>query len=153
VVIFAHYLVSVDHIVDALEEDGIGVRKFVGRQRMSQAEQDEAIDAFWNDDSMQVLVGTTALERSLNLQKSAYMIAFNQLWNPQRGTQLLGRIRRMGSEHAKVFLINLLTEDTIEERLFRLLSERMALPDFVFDEESDLFEKLGDAQLMMLIQE
>ena len=67
--------------------------------------------------------------------------------------QLLGRIRRMGSEHSTVFLINLLTVDTIEEKLQKLMERRQALPDFVFDEKSDIFSELSDAELMALIQE
>lgn len=150
VVIFSKYKVGIDHVMRRLQEAGIGARRFTGDEDNDQ--RDEALDSFWNDDRMQALVGTAALERSLNLQKSAYMIALNQMWNPTRMIQLFGRVNRMGSEHARAILINLLTEDTFEESMQRVVRERAALPDFVFDESSELFDSLSDAQLMALIQ-
>jgi len=100
-----------------------------------------------------VLVGTTAIERALNLQKSAYLINVNQLWNPQRMEQLLGRIRRFGSEHARVVVVNLLCSDTVEQKMQKILSERAAVADYVFNETNELFEALTDEQLIALIQD
>lgn len=151
VIIFSKYKIGIEHLMQRLEAEDIGARRYTGDE--PKEVRAEALDLFWNDPSMQVLVGTAALERGLNLQKSAYMIALNQMWNPQRMTQLVGRIRRIGSEHSKVFMINLLTEDTIEEKMQKVLEERAAVPDYVFGETTELFDKLSDEELISLIQE
>ena len=153
VVVFSKYLVGVDQIVSMLRKAGIGHRVYVGQSRLTPEEQAQAVADFWNDDAVQVLVGTSAMERGLNLQKSAYLVNFNQMWNPTRMLQLLGRIRRIGSEHVKVTVINLLTENTIEAKLQRLLRERAAVADYVWDESNDLFESLTTEELIALIQE
>ena len=151
VVVFIKYKVTIRDAMDRMRKAGIHALQYTGDE--SQEDRAFAVKAFWDEPTMQVLIGTSALERSLNLQKSAYLVAVNQLWNPQRMDQLFGRIRRLGSEHSKVVMINLLIRETIEERLHRLLSERAAIADYVFDETSELFEKLSDEQLMSLIQE
>lgn len=151
VIIFSQWKPVLFHLEKLLEEAGISFRAFTGDQ--DNAEKDAAYDAFWNDDSMRVLLGTTALERSLNLQKSAYLIAINQIWNPRRMEQLVGRINRMGSEHATCCLINLLTEGTVEEKLHMRMSAESAAGDYTFGEKSDLFEALSEEDLLALIRE
>ena len=153
VIVFAKYLVGIAHIENRLTEAGVRYCKYVGQPGMSKEEQSESVRLFWHDDNVQVLLGTSAMERGLNLQKSAYLINFNQMWNPTRMLQLLGRIRRMGSEHSKVMVVNLLTENTIEATLQKLLRQRAAVADYVWDEDNDLFESLSDGELMNLIQE
>jgi len=151
VVVFAKYLATVDDIMRRLEEAGVRAYRFTGTEKDDQ--RTAALDAFWNDPKTYVLVGTTAIERALNLQKSAYLINVNQLWNPQRMEQLLGRIRRFGSEHARVVVVNLLCSDTVEQKMQKILSERAAVADYVFNETNELFEALTDEQLIALIQD
>lgn len=151
VIVFSQWKPVLFHLQKLLEEAQIGHRVFTGDQ--GNAEKDIAYDDFWNDDGVRVLLGTTALERSLNLQRSAYLIAINQIWNPKRMEQLAGRIRRMGSEHSTCYLINLLTEGTIEERLHLKMAAESAAGDYTFSEESDLFEALSEAELLALIRE
>lgn len=151
-VVFAQYLDTVSHVMDALEAAGIGAVRYTGLES-SDAEREEIKDRFWNDDSVRVLVGTTALERTLNLQKTSHLININQLWNATRMEQLAGRIRRIGSEHPHAFVINLLTRDTIEERLRDMQAERAAVSDWVFEDTNSLFERLSDEQLQELIRE
>lgn len=151
VIIFSQWKPVLFHLQKLLEEAEIGHRVFTGDQ--GNAEKDTAYADFWDDDSVRVLLGTTALERSLNLQKSAYLIAINQIWNPRRMEQLVGRIKRMGSEHSTCYLINLLTEGTVEEKLHLKMAAESAAGDYTFGEESDLFEALSEEDLLALIRE
>ena len=149
-VVFAHYLETVAHVMDRLKAEGVGAVRYTGVES-SDEEREKIKDAFWNDPSVRVLVGTSALERTLNLQKTSHLVCINQLWNPQRMTQIVGRIRRIGSEHAHAFVVNLMTRNTIEERLGNLQAERAAVSDWVFGDTDSMFEKLSDEQLMELI--
>jgi hypothetical protein len=72
--------------------------------------------------------------------------------NPARVMQILGRIRRAGSTHSRVFAINLLCENSQEDRYMLALATRQALFDAVHNEDSgDVFEKLEPSTLLRLI--
>ena len=101
---------------------------------------------------MKVVIGTTALEMSLNFQASGFMINYDSMYNPARMTQLAGRIRRLGSEHKVNVFITLFTNGTVEENCHKRLPERQAVSDFVFGEASEFYGGLTDDQLMTIIR-
>jgi SNF2 family DNA or RNA helicase len=127
----------------------VGLVKVVGGQ--SSEERQTQIDRFWRDPECRVLVGTSAVERSLNLQVSQRLVFVDLHLNPARVTQIVGRIRRGGSRFRHVYVYNLLAEDTQEDGYKDVLETRQALADYVFDDESDLFDKLEPAALLQLI--
>jgi len=73
------------------------------------------------------------------------------IMNPSRMAQLAGRIRRDGSAHKHVFVHNLLTVNTQEERYLPLLEREQALADHIWDENNELFAQLNPMTLMQLI--
>lgn len=111
----------------------------------------EAQKQFWEDPETLVCIGTTAMEQSLNLQVSNVLINMDMILNPARMEQLLGRIRRFGSAHSSVWVYNVLTADTQEERYLPLLERKQALADFVWGETSEMFEQLSSLQMLQLI--
>jgi SNF2 family DNA or RNA helicase len=108
-------------------------------------------EQFWDDPETRVLIGTRAIEQSLNLQVSRHLINVDMILNPERMTQLAGRIRRMGSEHSRVFVHNLLTIDTQEERWLPLLEKEAALASFIWEEKNQLFKELSSVDMLRLI--
>jgi SNF2 family DNA or RNA helicase len=65
--------------------------------------------------------------------------------------QLAGRIRRDGSKYKSVYVHNLLTVGTQEERYLPALQREQALIDHVWDSKSELFESLSPLQLLTMI--
>jgi hypothetical protein len=61
--------------------------------------------------------------------------------------QLAGRIRRDGSAYKHVFVHNLLCLRTQEAGYPAMLEREQALVDFVWDENSELFESLSPLAL------
>ena len=111
------------------------------------------ITRFWQDPECRVMILSAAGERSLNLQNASVLVSIDLQLNPARVQQLLGRLRRAGSTHARIFAISLLATDTQEERYQVALASRQALFDFVHDEDSgDLFERLDPETLLRLIR-
>lgn len=108
-------------------------------------------DQFWQDPNIRVLIGTQAIEQSLNLQCSRHLVNVDMILNPARMEQLAGRIRRDGSAFPHVWVHNLLTEETQEERYLPLLEKEQALIDHVWDDNSELFESLSPLAMMQLI--
>lgn len=135
-----------------LEKKRIGSALIRGGAEYSNNEyRDAQITKFWEDKDCRVLIGTSALERSLNLQVANKIVFVDQHLNPARMAQLVGRIKRAGSAHSHVFVYNLLTTDTQEERYMDILATRQALADFVWGESNELFDQLDPVALLELI--
>ena len=61
---------------------------------------------------------TSAGEEGLNLQNAKYQINYDPPWNPSSLEQRKGRIRRIGSKHKHVYVIDLISIDSIEETIY-----------------------------------
>ena len=151
IVVFAKNLGIVSAFQERMKTAGIGYATIWGKDAGAATRQAE-VRRFWEDPNCRVMVGTAAIERSLNLQVANILVNLDTHLNPARMTQLLGRIRRTGSQHSHVFVFNLLARDTQEERYGLVLRARQALADFVWGEDSELYESLSATQLLQLIR-
>lgn len=150
VVLFANLKNSVRALQDRLRQERIGFVTVWGEER-DKATRAAAQERFWTDPNCRVLIGTKAIEQSLNLQVARHLINMDIILNPSRMQQLAGRIRRDGSAYSHVFVHNLLTVRTQEERYMPMLEREQALADFIWDENNQLFQALDPIQLLQLI--
>jgi SNF2 family DNA or RNA helicase len=133
-----------------LKEAGIGFVVITGKE--TKAKREEARQRFWNDPNCKVLLGTSAIEESLNLQCAKAQVNIDSLWNPARHDQLAGRHRRVGSVHEEVWVFSLFIRGSIEEAIHYTLRKKQAVMDHMFDETSELFDTLSAAELQNLIE-
>lgn len=150
VVIFTAYTDTVAALEARLTAAGIGHVKLWGRDRDPKS-RDAAMQALWTDPNCRVLIGTQTIEQSIDLQIARHLINIDMILNPARMEQLAGRIRRDGSAFSNVFVHNILTRDTQEERYVPLLEREQALIDSVWDEQSELFNSLTPLALLTMI--
>lgn len=150
VVIFTRFRGIVQSLKERCEARGIGTALIWGGA--GNDERAREVERFWRDPSVRVAVGTSAIERSLNLQNSRIIVNLDQILNPSRMGQLLGRIRRLGSTHSRVFVFNLLARDTQEEGYPSVLATRAAIAQVVWEESNQLFEQLSPSDLLRLIR-
>ena len=109
---------------------------------------------FRNDPECRVFLSTDAGGVGLNLQAASAVVNFEPPWNPARLEQRIGRVHRLGQTHP-VQVIHLLTEESIEERVWETLKLKKALFTGLFDSTSDevSFAKLGRKSTMQVIKE
>jgi len=150
VVIFINTIKLVEAFQQRLETAGINQVTIWGKESNSNLRA-ERVEKFWNDPDCRVLVGTSALESSLNLQVARRLIMVDTLLNPARVTQLAGRVQRDGSAYKTVYLYNLMCRDTQEENYLSKLETENALADSVWGTQSDIFEALSPLELLQLI--
>lgn len=150
VVVFCRFTKTVATLAERLTRAGVGHVIIWGREP-DKAERQRRQNAFWDNASCRVLIGTEAIEQSLNLQVARHLINVDQLLNPARMQQLAGRIRRDGSSYRTVFVHNVLTRDTQEEGILDMLQREQALADHVWGETNELFEALSPLALLQLI--
>ncbi|MFZ3114681.1 MAG: C-terminal helicase domain-containing protein [Syntrophales bacterium] len=57
-------------------------------------------------DGIRILITTDVLAEGINLHRSNIVINYDLPWNPTRVLQRVGRVNRVGAEHAKVHVFN-----------------------------------------------
>lgn len=150
VVIFARLKNSVRALQGRLAARGIGFETIWGDER-DQRKRYASQQRFWEDPTCRVMIGTSAMEQSLNLQISRHLINVDMILNPARMAQLAGRVRRDGSAYRTVYVHNLLTHDTQEARYMAMLEREAALAAHIWDENDELFRALDATELLRLI--
>lgn len=106
------------------------------------------------DRQLTIMVATDAACEGLNLQTLGTLINVDLPWNPTKLEQRIGRIKRFGQVRDRVDMLNLVNEQTVDEKVYQRLSERMkdrynlfgSLPDTIKDEWIEDIENL-DQQL------
>src|SRR4029077_20962952 len=102
------------------------------------------LERFRDDPECRVFLSTDAGGTGLNLQTADTVINLEVPWNPAVLEQRIARVHRMG-QHRPVQVFNLVTRDSIEERVTRVLEQKKARFAGLFDSTSDevLFDNLG----------
>jgi superfamily II DNA/RNA helicase len=79
---------------------------------------------FWNENGAQFLISTSAGGEGINLQVCRILYNYDLPWNPMAVEQRIGRIHRYGQMDT-VQVYNLVAEDTIEEKVYSILEEKL----------------------------
>ena len=99
----------------------------------------------------EVLLCTDAAAEGLNFQFCGALVNYDMPWNPMRVEQRIGRIDRLGQKHARVRIVNLHYEDTVETDVYRALRGRIRLFESVVGRLQPILSRLpraiGDAVL------
>ena len=161
VIIFSQYYDTAKWLADSLAarypEEAVGLYAGAGRSRLyrrgdSVSVERETLKRMVAEHQIRVMVATDAACEGLNLQTLGTLINVDLPWNPTRLEQRIGRIKRFGQRRETVDMLNLVFEQTVDEKIYDRLSERMknrydlfgSLPDTIKDEWIDDIETLGE---------
>jgi len=137
--VFVRYRETLDHLAALLRRAGIGFARFAGT--LSGVEKDAAIEEFHRQ--VPVLLSTESGGEGRNLQFCNTLINFDVPWNPMAIEQRIGRIDRIGQQR-EVFVFNLVSRGTLEERILRLLEEKISMFELVVGEVSAILGSLEE---------
>lgn len=161
VIIFSQYYDTAKWLADALAarypDEAVGLYAGAGRSRLYQrgdsvSVERETLKRMVAEHQIRVMVATDAACEGLNLQTLGTLINIDLPWNPTRLEQRIGRIKRFGQRRETVDMLNLVFEQTVDEKIYERLSERMknrydlfgSLPDTIKDEWIEDIETLGE---------
>lgn len=82
--------------------------------------KESIIDEFKKTEQDSILIATDCLSQGVNLQCADTVINFDLPWTPAGIEQRIGRIDRIGQKQ-KLLIIDLIVEDSFEERVLELL--------------------------------
>jgi SNF2 family DNA or RNA helicase len=144
--IFVNFRRTLAHLQILLRSQGLAFSVFSGEQ--TAAEKDQAVAEF--RDHVPIMLCTESGGEGRNLQFADTLINFDLPWNPMKIEQRVGRIHRYGQTR-EVFVFNLCTAGSLEERILHVLNEKIRMFELVVGEvgsilgnleEGDQFESL-----------
>jgi len=161
VIIFSQYYDTAKWVADSLAEryqnQAVGLYAGAGRSRLYQKGDSvnierETLKKMVSEHQLEIMVATDAACEGLNLQTLGTLINVDLPWNPTKLEQRIGRIKRFGQVREQVDMLNLVNEQTVDEKVYDKLSERMqdrynlfgALPDTIKDEWIEDIESMGE---------
>lgn len=119
-IIFTEYRATQIYIAKYLEDNGYKTILFNGGFSSSGKEYIKYIFQKKKD----ILISTEAGSQGLNLQFCKNIINYDMPWNPMKVEQRIGRVHRLG-QTSDVNIYNLATENTIEEKILKLLYDKI----------------------------
>lgn len=121
-IIFTEYRATQIYIAKFLEDNGYKTILFNGGLSSSGKEYIKYIFQEKKD----ILISTEAGSQGLNLQFCKNVINYDMPWNPMKVEQRIGRVHRLG-QTSNVNIYNLATVGTIEEKILKLLYDKINL--------------------------
>lgn len=149
VLIFSQFLNQLDIIEDFLSGIGYEYRRLDGS--MSSLEKQRRIDAFNAPDSplFAFLLSTRAGGVGINLATADTVIILDPDFNPHQDLQALSRAHRIGQKN-KVLCFQLMTKDSVEERIMQIGRSKMALDHALIETMDD--DELEGADLESILK-
>ncbi|MDR2286766.1 MAG: DEAD/DEAH box helicase [Prevotellaceae bacterium] len=153
IIIFSEWLKMHKLIADMLRYNGIGFVELNGRVPVKL--RGELIKKFESDSECKIFLSTEAGGSGLNLQVADTLINFELPWNPAKKNQRIGRIDRLGQTHSKLTIYNMISINSIEQRIAVGLLIKQNLFDGVLSDESISyvdFSSKGRSQFIQQIE-
>ena len=139
--VFANFQATLDILASLLRKAGIPHVVFSGRQ--TAAEKARAVAAF--REAVPVMLCSESGGEGHNLQFANTLVNFDLPWNPMRIEQRVGRIHRIGQTR-EVFIFNLCTAGSLEERILRLLQDKIRMFELIVGEVGSILGNLEGAE-------
>jgi superfamily II DNA or RNA helicase len=132
--VISQYVTTLKQVENAIER----YKPLLYTGELTLAERVRLEQAFNTKDEHKVLLlSLRAGGLGLNLARANYVLHFDRWWNPAVERQAEDRTHRIGQKRA-VFVTRLICQETIEEKIERLLEKKKVLFSQVIDELSDV---------------
>ncbi len=139
--VFVNTRATLHHLQRFLTEAGISFSTFSGEQ--SDREKDDSVEALRS--TVPVMLCTDSGGEGRNLQFADTLINYDLPWNPMKIEQRIGRVHRIGQTR-DVFVFNLCTSGSLEERILRLLSDKIRMFELVVGEVGSILGNLDEGE-------
>ena len=147
-VIFSEWTTMTFLIARHLSEAGIPFVELSGKIPVKKRQA--LIDEFTNNPDCKVFLSTDAGGTGLNLQAADCVVNFELPWNPAKLNQRVGRVNRIGQKSRCVNVVNLISKDSIEEKILAGIQLKTDLFKGVFEGGMDMVEFSREKRTEML---
>ena len=141
ILVFVNFRRTLHRLERLLTEQGIQAVTFSGEK--TSAQKDEAVAAF--RERAPVMLCTDSGGEGRNLQFADTLINYDLPWNPMQIEQRIGRVHRIGQTQ-DVFVFNLCTQGSLEDRILKLLHEKIRMFELVVGEVGSILGNLEEGE-------
>ena len=129
VVIFSTFKETVFELQERLKE----YKPLIGTGDIPDEIISENVDKFQNNEENKVFLGTwQKCGTGLTLTRANYMVFIDTPWTAAQLQQSCDRIHRIGTKDS-VFIYNLITNNTVDERVLEIVNDKEAVSDYILD--------------------
>mgnify|MGYP001138719964 CR=1 FL=1 len=125
VLVFAFFRGTLDYLYKRLIQLGYKVQIIHGDIKIP--ERKGNIEQFRKNPKVQILLSSEVGSEGLDFQFCNTIFNYDLPWNPMKVEQRIGRLDRFGQKHKRINIYNLVIENSIEERIFMRLYERIGI--------------------------
>ena len=141
-IVFSYFKPTLNYLHERLSTLGIPSQVLHGDVAEN---KQAAIDRFRETGDARILLTSEIASEGVDLQFCSLLINYDLPWNPMKIEQRIGRIDRIGQRAAKVLIWNMGYADTIDERIYCRLLEKLDIFERALGGmESILGELIGD---------
>jgi superfamily II DNA or RNA helicase len=141
VVLFAYFKPTLKYLSRRLSEDGIGSLLLTGD---SAEDKQDVVNAFAASTKERILLSSEVGSEGLDIQFASTLINYDLPWNPTVVAQRIGRIHRIGQKSERILIRNIVSKDTVDDRILVRLYDRMDLfQNTIGDQEELLGEEIS----------
>lgn len=152
VLVFSQFTTMLSIIQSEMEKRQLPSRMITGDTAVE--ERARLVEEFNSDPAPStMLLSLKAAGTGLTLTKADYVFLYDPWWNPAAENQAIDRTHRIG-QNRPVFAYRLIAEDSIEERVLKLMETKQALFDKVVGGavEEAVLSRLGRNELLQLLE-
>ena len=116
-------------MAERFSDEAVGLYAGADRSRLYQKGENvsieqETLKRMFADHHIRIMVATDAVCEGLSLQTLGILINIDLPWNSTKFEQRIGRIKRFGQARDNVDMLNLVNEQTVDEKVYERLFER-----------------------------
>lgn len=122
-IVFSTFRPTLAYLKRRLEEKGISTLTIHG----GTDKRSELIKDFERLPEIKILLASEVASEGIDLQFARTVVNYDLPWNPMRIEQRIGRVDRLGQTSKTISVLNLLHAQTVDERIYNRLHERLGL--------------------------
>ena len=123
IIVFSTFRPTLEYLQRRLSKSGVSCLLMHGKTE----DRTAAVDTFKNDPSVRVFLSSEVGSEGIDLQFARCVVNYDLPWNPMRVEQRIGRVDRLGQASASISVINIFHSETIDDRIYSKLYDRLKL--------------------------
>lgn len=147
ILLFSSFTTVLDFV--AQECDNLSIPYFILTGETNKIKRNQLVEDFQNEAVPLFLISLKAGGTGLNLTKASVVIHLDPWWNISAQNQATDRAHRIGQEDT-VQVFNLITKNTIEEKILNLQNKKKELSDIFVENSKGSFSSLTKEELLDL---
>ena len=149
ILLFSSFTTVLDLV--AQECDNLSIPYFILTGETNKIKRNQLVEDFQNEAVPLFLISLKAGGTGLNLTKASVVIHLDPWWNISAQNQATDRAHRIGQEDT-VQVFNLITKNTIEEKIQNLQNKKKELSDIFVENSKGSFSSLTKEELLDLFK-